>query len=264
MNAETPGIVALASAAALLVVNVVLSLALSLGLSRLLLVAATRMAVQLLLVGFVLQALFGLRSPWAVAGLVLVMCAAASREIAARQELRFAGAWGYGLGAGTAVLATACTSAVGLVALRHSPWYAPQVVVPLVGIVLGSVMNGTSIALNAFCNALVRERAAIEARLALGADRHLATRALQRGALRAGTIPIVNQMSAAGIITLPGLMTGQVLAGMAPGNAARYQIFVLLLLAGGSALGAIVVTMLAAWRATDGRDRLRLDRFDGP
>ena len=72
-----------------------------------------------------------------------------------------------------------------------------------------------------------------------------------------------NQMSAAGIITLPGMMTGQILAGMAPIEAAKYQILVLFLLAGGAGLGAMAATYLAVWRITDERDRLRLDRLAG-
>jgi putative ABC transport system permease protein len=68
-------------------------------------------------------------------------------------------------------------------------------------------------------------------------------------------------MSAAGIITLPGMMTGQILAGMAPLEAAKYQILVLFVLAGGAGLGALAATYAAVWRATDERDRLRLDRL---
>jgi putative ABC transport system permease protein len=87
---------------------------------------------------------------------------------------------------------------------------------------------------------------------------------VQRAALRGGLIPVINQMSAAGIITLPGMMTGQILAGMAPLEAARYQILVLLLLAGGAGLGAIGVSYWAVARVSDARDRLRLDRLAPP
>jgi putative ABC transport system permease protein len=87
---------------------------------------------------------------------------------------------------------------------------------------------------------------------------------MQRSALRSGMIPIINQMSAAGIITLPGMMTGQILAGMAPFEAAKYQILVLFLLAGAAGLGALAATYVAVWRTTDERDRLRLDRLVQP
>ncbi|MCW2573904.1 MAG: conserved rane protein of unknown function, putative permease of an transporter [Frankiales bacterium] len=86
---------------------------------------------------------------------------------------------------------------------------------------------------------------------------------MRRDAPTSGVIPVINQMSAAGIITLPGMMTGQVLAGMDPFEAAKYQIFVLFLLAGATGLGSAAAVLAATWRATDARHRLRLDRLGG-
>jgi ABC-type iron transport system FetAB permease component len=140
------------------------------------------------------------------AAVVLAMFAMASFEISSRQQRRFAGAWGYGIGAGTTMLATLLVTAFALFGtLRPSPWYAPQVLIPLLGIILGNVMNGVSVSLNALSTAIIREQPAIEGRLALGTDRHTALKPLQRSALRNGMIPIINQMSAAGVITLPGM-----------------------------------------------------------
>jgi putative ABC transport system permease protein len=261
MTAPLLDYVELAIAAALVVLNAILSLLLNLGLGRILLVAGVRAAVQLLLVGLVLKTVFALDSPLAIAAVVLAMLATASYEVLSRQQRRLAGPWGVGVGAGTITLATLFVTGFALVTLRPDPWYSPYVVIPLVGIVLGSVMNGVSISLNAFNSGIVRERPAIEARLALGANRYTALKPMQRSALRSGMIPIINQMTAAGIITLPGMMTGQILAGMAPFEAAKYQILVLFLLAGGAGLGAMAATYLAVWRVTDDRDRLRLDRL---
>ena len=261
MNPPEIGYLELAIAAVLVLLNATLSLLLNLGIGRDLLVAAVRVVVQLLLVGLVLKTVFELASPLAVAAVVVAMLAAASYEIHSRQQRRLSGTWGFGIGAGTAMLATLFVTTFGLAALRPDPWFDPQVLIPLVGIVLGNVMNGVSISLNAFNTGIVRERAAIEARLALGASRRSAFRPMQRSALRSGMIPVINQMSAAGIITLPGMMTGQILAGMPPFEAAQYQILVLLLLAGGAGLGAIGATWLAVRRVTDHRDRLRLDRL---
>jgi putative ABC transport system permease protein len=252
----------LAVAAILVLLNALLSWLLDLGLTRTMLIAGVRAVVQLLLVGLVLKTVFALASPLLIAAVMTVMLAMASWEIGSRQERRFAGPWGYGIGAGTTMLATLLVTAFALVgALRPDPWYAPQVLIPLVGIILGNVMNGVSVSLNALNTAIVRERPAIEARLALGADRYTALKPLQRSALRSGMIPIINQMSAAGIITLPGLMTGQILAGMEPIEAAKYQILILFLLGGGAGLGALAAVYVATWRITDERDRLRLDRL---
>jgi putative ABC transport system permease protein len=262
MNAPLLGAGELAFAASLVLLNAALSLLLQVGLARELLIAAARAIVQLLLVGLVLRTVFQLQSAWLVAAVLLAMFASASYEILSRQERRFVGLWRVGIGAGTTMLATLFVTGFALLTLRPEPWFSPQVVIPLVGIVLGNVMNGVSISLNAFNTGLVRERAAIEARLALGATRYAALKAMQRSALRSGMIPIINQMSAAGIITLPGMMTGQILAGMAPLDAAKYQILILLLLSGGAGLGALGATIVAVWRATDERDRLRLDRLE--
>jgi putative ABC transport system permease protein len=82
-----------------------------------------------------------------------------------------------------------------------------------------------------------------------------------RDAIRRGLLPIINQMSAAGIVTLPGIMTGQILAGLDPLEAVKYQILPMFLLFGGSGLSALAVSYLAARRLTDQRQRLRLDRL---
>jgi putative ABC transport system permease protein len=251
----------LAVAATLVVLNAALSLLLNLRLARVIFVAGIRVVVQLLLVGLVLKTVFTLASPLLIAAVILAMFATASYEITSRQERRFTGVWAIGVGAGTTMLATLFVTTFALVTLRPDPWFAPQVMIPLVGIILGNVMSGVSISLNAFNTGIVRERASIEGRLALGASRYIALKSLQRSALRSGMIPIINQMTAAGIITLPGMMTGQILAGMSPFEAAKYQIFVLFLLAGGSGLGALAATYVAVWRTTDVRDRLRLDRL---
>lgn len=248
-------------ASLLLLANAGLSLALGLGLARPLLIAGVRVVAQLLLVGLVLKMVFTSQSPWLVGAVMVFMLVAAAREIHARQERRLLGWWGWGVGATMSTLATVVVAGLGLALLAHRPWWTPQAAIPMVGIVLGSVMNGVSITLNAFTRGVVRERAAIEARLALGATRRQALGPLQRAALQQGLIPVVNQMSAAGIITLPGMMTGQILAGMAPLEAAKYQILVLLLLAGAAALGAIGTSYWAVSRVTDGRDRLRLDHL---
>jgi len=247
--------------AVLVLINVALSLMLNLRVGRALLVAACRAAAQLLLVGFILKYVFESSSPWLIVGVAFVMTSLAAYEVWSRQKTKFAGVWGVGIGgAATAISIVLVMTYTMFAVVNVEPWYTPQVFIPFVGIILGSVMNGVGISLNVFNTGLVRERVAIEGQLALGATRRQALKPLQRDALRSGFIPIVNSMSAAGVITLPGMMTGQILAGMPPYEAAKYQILVLFLLAGAAGFGAVAATTFAVRRATDGRDRLRLDR----
>ena len=86
-------------------------------------------------------------------------------------------------------------------------------------------------------------------------------RPVVRDALRAGLIPTINGMSAAGLVSLPGMMTGQILAGVAPVEAVKYQILIMFLIAGGTGLGLFTAVSVARRRLTDTRDRLRLDRL---
>ena len=263
MNAVVQlGPVDLAIAASLVLGSAALSLALNLRVHRQLLWAASRMVVQLLLVGLVLRLVFRTGSAPATLLIVLAMIAAAAREVAVRPADRLRGSANLRIGALVVGASSVATVSLALLtAVRPSPWYDPRYAIPLMGIVLGSVMNAASLALDAFYAAVITGRGAIEARLALGATAREALAPFTREATRRGLIPLINQMSAAGIITLPGIMTGQLLAGMDPIEAVKYQILLLFLLTGAGAMGSVGAVVLAGEALTDDRQRLRLDRL---
>lgn len=252
-------------ASGLIVLSAALSLALSLGFARSLVVAAVRMVVQLMLVGTVLLVVFRLNSPPLTLGVIALMLGAATFEAGSRQKDRLHPLWHYGIGGGAVAVATIVISVLGLTtALRPHPWYDARAAIPLTGIVLGNVMNAGSLALNALLSTMRRDQAAIEARLMLGATRRVAFAGPVRQAIRAALIPTINSMAAAGIVTMPGIMTGQLLAGMSPVAASKYQILLMFMIAGGNCLGAVLCTLLAALHLSDERERLRLDRLLGP
>lgn len=252
----------LALAASLIAFDAALSMALKLRLHRQVLWSAGRMVVQLIAVGYLLRLIFALRNPMATLAIVLVMAAVAAREISARPERKFRGVSGLALSAGAVAIATVVTAGLALTtAIRPHPWYDPRYAVSLVGIILGSVLNAGSLALDNLLGGVGRERVAIEAQLALGVSFRRATAPLLRESVRRGLLPIINQMSAAGVITLPGIMTGQILAGLDPLEAVKYQILLMFLLAGASGLSALVIAYTAMRRLTDARQRLRLDRL---
>lgn len=249
-------------ASSLVALDAGVSIALRLQLHRQLLWAATRMVVQLIAVGFILRFVFALNNPLATLAIVVVMGAIAAREIAARPVRKFRGLAGLTISGATVGLATLVTAILALTtAIRPHPWYDPRYAVSLVGIILGSVLNSGSLALDGIVGGVWRERTAIEAQLGLGVDFRAATLPLLREALRRGLLPIINQMSAAGLITLPGIMTGQIIAGMDPMEAVKYQILLMFLLAGASGMAALVVAELALRRLSDARQRLRVDRL---
>jgi len=252
----------IAIAALLVAVNAGLSITLQLGMAKFLLIAAARMVVQLTLVGVVLKVLFSMASPALTGFAIVFMVLFAGREALARQDRKFKGWWSYGMGtasmmaAGTVVTVFALTTQIS-----PDPWYDPRYAIPIMGMILGNTMNGVSIGLDRMVAGAVQGRQSIEARLALGADINVAMRELVKAALRAGLIPTINGMSAAGLVALPGMMTGQILAGVDPVEAVKYQILVIFLIAGGTGLGLFLAVYLARRRLTDSRYRLRLDRL---
>jgi putative ABC transport system permease protein len=252
----------LAVGAVLVLLCALASMILSLRVHRILVLAASRMVIQLLLVGFALRVIFEISNPWITLLAALLMAAAASYEAGARQDHRLPAASHYATGGGATMFATLIITLLALTtALRPQPWYDARDALPLTGILLGNVMNAVSLALNSFFNTVYRERAGIEARLALGENRYLALHGISAQAIRMALIPTINVMSAAGLVTMPGIMTGQLLAGMDPVDAAKYQILLMFLIVGGNCLGAYAAVHFAIHRLIDQRDRLRLDRL---
>jgi len=248
----------LALAAALVVVAGVVSAALRLGLGRQLLVASIRTVVQLLLVGYVLQFVFGVGSLLVVMAMAAVMIVMAARAAAGRPSRTFPGATGDAfvtlLLTGLVVSVTVTT-----VVVRPSPWYDPRYFLPLLGMILGNGLTGISLALDSFLASLVAGRDTVETELALGATAGEAARPHVREAVRRGLIPIINSMMVVGLVSLPGMMTGQILAGADPLAAVKYQIVVMFMIAGATSLGAIGVVHLARRRLFNERHQLRLE-----
>jgi putative ABC transport system permease protein len=249
-------------AASLVLLNALASLVLGLGLTRSLIIAGVRMTVQLALIGLVLVWLFSVQSPWWTLLVACVMLGMAGYEVYARQARRLRGFWAYGLGASSMVLSSVVVTLLTLGALvQPEPWYDPRYAVPLLGMILGNTMTGVALGLDTLTIATVRDQAAVEARLALGHPRFDAMRVVVVPALRSGFIPIINSMAAAGIVALPGMMTGQILSGTPPEEAVKYQVLIMFLIAGATGAGVLMAVYGGVLRLTDGRHRLRLDRL---
>ena len=232
------------------------------GLAKQLLVAALRTAIQLTLIGLVLKALFANSNLLWVGLLSLLMLVVAGREVMARQHRRFAGRWGYGIGVVSMFVSSFTVALFALiVVVGNEPWYQPQYAIPLLGMLLGNTMNGIALALDRLTQSAWEQRDVIEARLMLGYSASEAVSGIQQQVFRSGLIPIINAMAAAGIVSLPGMMTGQILAGAEPVEAVKYQILIMFLVSAGSGFGTLAAVHLAVRRLFDERQRLRLDRL---
>ena len=250
----------LALVALLILLNAAVSVALKLGLERRLLVASVRAVVQLTLLGFVLQWVFETHEPFLILTLMVLMASIAGIEAVRRTTRRVPGVFA----ASTTVMlvSSMAVTLYGLIAvIGTEPWYEPRYAIPILGMVLGNALNGISLGLETVLEGFDRDRRQVELLLTLGTTRAEAARDVVRRAVRTGLIPILNSMIAVGIVAIPGMMTGQILGGEDPADAARYQIFILFSIAGGVALGTMGVVLAATRLSFDERDRLRTDRI---
>jgi len=233
-----------------------------LGITRSLLVASARTGIQLALIGLVLEALFASSRLYWIALLATVMLLAAGREVMARQQRRLRGIWAFGIGTGAMFISSFAVTILALtVIIGPSPWYAPQYAIPLLGMMLGNTMTGVALSLDRLNEAVWHQRAVIENRLMLGQTWREAVEDIRKDAMRGGMMPSINAMAAAGIVSLPGMMTGQILAGSPPAVAVKYQILVMLIITVGTGFGALMAVSWGSRRLFDERERLRLDRL---
>lgn len=245
----------LSVAALLLLAAGGVSLALQLNLERRLAIAAARTVIQLLLVGYILKEVFDLEKAVVVLAVMLLMTILASRAAVTRPTRTFSGAtWRAFV---TLVLCGLTTTFIVSKAVVHiNPWYDPQYLIPILGMILGNGLTGISLCLDQMLDQLTQKRALIEMELAHGATRWEAAREVLRDSVRRGMIPIINSMMVVGIVSLPGMMTGQILAGVDPLVAVKYQVVVMFMIAAATSLGCIAIALLVFFRLFNAKHQL--------
>lgn len=229
-----------------------------LGLGRTLAWGATRAFVQLTLLGLVLEAIISVRSPLVVLLVLLGMSLLAAdgarrrvkRAMPRARIICFAGIAGAALGVLPLVI---------LVVLRPDPWFAPQHVVPVGGLIIGSTMTGTALALDRLLSEAHARRAQIEAALALGARPREAARLAVGEAIHAAMIAPINHLMIVGLIQIPGVTTGLILAGEDPQLGVRYQLVISYAVVSAVAITAAITAHLATRELFTARGQLRLD-----
>lgn len=209
------------------------------GLGRDLLVGGVRSLVQLALVGYALTWIFALNRWPLVLAVLAGMLVVAGWTAAGRQaddSPRLPGVMTLALLAGSGLTLIYVSTLV----VEVEPWYNPRYLIPLFGMIIGNAMNGAALAVERLGAEMETRRGEVEAYLALGADPQRASREPARRALRAALIPTVNSLMVVGIVSLPGMMTGQILAGSSPLLAVRYQVVVMFMLASAVSLSAFL------------------------
>ena len=250
----------MAVAAGLVLVSGAVSAALRLNMGRKLALASVRTVVQLLLIGFVLHRVFQINTLPALLPVILLMLLAAAHTAAGRPARTYSGMGPLAFGTMTVTSLAVTVTATGLI-IGVEPWFRPAYLIPLLGMVLGNTMNGVSLATDHFLETLSERRHEVEMELALGATRWEAARRPVAESVRRGMIPIINSMMVVGVVSLPGMMTGQILAGTDPAVAVRYQIMIMFMIAAGASLGSMGMVLLSYARLFSPKHRLLRDRI---
>jgi putative ABC transport system permease protein len=229
------------AALGLIAAAIALSVWQRLGLEGTLAIATGRTIIQLVAVGYLLAIVFAWKNPWVVlvvlVGMLTVAAITAKNRISTKLPRLLPLVWGA---IGMSTILT--LSYINLVVLQPETWYDPQYLIPLAGIVLGNAMNASAIAGERLMSLIESSRLEIETHLSLGATPQQAVDSYRKEAIKAGLIPTLNSMMVVGIVTLPGIITGQLLSGVSPLDAALYQILIMFMMAFATLVTTILVT----------------------
>ncbi|KAA8499825.1 UPF0014 membrane protein [Porphyridium purpureum] len=229
-------------AAGLLFITSILTYVLHLKLILTVIFAAVRCTVQLCLVGFVLIYIIRINTPLLTIGYCCMMIAAAGAETVQRLQYSYKMLPLHILGC---QLLASCVSIVFALFIVTGVGIDAQYMIPMYGMLLGNSLTGMTVSLNTLLAEFAEHKANIEAFTCLGATRFEATRGIVARAVTMGLTPSLNQMSVAGLVAIPGMMTGQILGGTAPEQAAFYQIMIMFLIGSTSIVSVSLVNIVA-------------------
>ncbi|KAI9178744.1 hypothetical protein H9P43_005406 [Blastocladiella emersonii ATCC 22665] len=248
-----------AIAASLLLLNVILSLVFQLGLESSILISALRCYVQLTLMGRVLEPVFQHgEDPVVVFSMTAALVVLGSGEAFSKTKYSFPHM--HWIVLFSMLVAGSVTMGVGMtLAIGAKPWYTAQVFVPTCGMILGNSISGIALGIRSCLVAFKEHAEFTEVRLAYGASRWEAALPVVRESLKTALLPPLNSMAVMGLISIPGQMTGQILAGAPIAAAVHFQQIVMYMIVSSTAIGTLLSIVLTTMTVIDPRLRLRTD-----
>jgi len=208
------------------------------------LVGTLRCFVQLMIVGYVLKAIFDANKWYWVTLALVVMISVAGFEAIRREKKKGR----YTFPIVSAAIAAGTISVMTLSAifvLKVETWYNPQYIIPMMGMLIGNAMNGASLLINRLHSEIKNNRDKIEIKLSLGATPKIAAGEYVRESIRAAMIPAINYLMVIGLVTLPGMMTGQIIAGADPAESVRYQVVIMYMITASTSITVFISAILA-------------------
>jgi putative ABC transport system permease protein len=224
------------------------------------LLALVRMTVQLILVGLYLKYIFQLNNPFVSLAWLAVMLVVATISIINKAGLK-RGPFFWRSLAGVAVSTLFVSGWFILVAIRPDPIYDARYLVPITGMILGNCLRSNVLSLERFYSGIHKNENEFMTYLMLGASLREATRPYLRDAIKAAVNPSIATMATMGIVSLPGMMTGQILGGELPITAIKYQIGIMICIFVAMSIAALMNILLSLSVAFDDYQRLRPEIF---
>ena len=235
-----PWLTRILGALALVGAAVLVSWRQQMGLGKDMLTAVIRAFVQLIAIGYVLKFIFAAQGPYWILLIVAVMVVIAGYTAGRRGRGVPRSHWV----ATTAISCSAFFTIGTLLLLKVFP-YQPRYIIPIAGMIVGNAMVVCGLVMSRLRDDLKLQKAQIEAALALGATQRQAVRGQLKRAMAAGMTPIVDNTKTVGLISLPGAMTGMILAGAPALEAVQVQIIVMYMLIGAAAVSGLTTAFLA-------------------
>lgn len=224
------------------------------GIARSLVWATVRSLVQLLAMGFILEYVIRQHNMWLVIGLIAFMLLAAVQITMSRAKGIPRGLTGIVL-LSLVVTMLLMLAIVAELIIRPNPWYAPQLVIPLTGMLLGNTVSALALGLSRFFESMRERYDEVNTLLALGATKWEAARPSMVSSIRLGLLPSIAMLSSSGIVTIPGMMSGQIIAGGNPISAAKYQFVILAAVAALTLVADSIIMALIYQRCFTSYDR---------
>lgn len=253
---------AMVSMYALMLVPLAIFFYLQLGLIRDTLWALARMTVQLLFVGLYLNYIFQLNNPLVSLLWVAIMLGVANLSVLNKAGLkRGPFFWRSLIGVAGSTLFVSGWFIV--VAIRPEPLYDARYLIPITGMILGNCLRSNVLSLERFYSGIRKNENEFMTYLLLGATLREAVRPYLRDAIKTAVAPSVATIATMGIVSLPGMMTGQILGGAMPITAIKYQIGIMVCIFTAMVVAALVNILLSLPVAFDDHQRLKSDIFSG-
>lgn len=221
------------------IITMLLSVWQKLDLEKDIAIGTVRSAIQLLAVGYVLQFVFQSENLLFIVLIICVMIVVAAHNAAKRAKGMSGVVWRIILS-----IATMEILMMGLLLSLQIIEATPQYIIPLSGMTIGNAMVACGLFLTQLKRETESSKGEIETLLALGATSRQAVQDVLKRAVKFSMIPTIDAMKTVGLVQLPGMMTGMIIAGADPVEAVRYQILIIFVFTSSSAITSMMLSVL--------------------